>query len=98
MLTPGNGRRLPLWDSPKVDLTLRMPTTISRPGVGGLVSGPRLTTPDMETQMIWQEEVRRIQRKREWVAFYTGCVFTALTILLVVVFVVKLTGGVTSCP
>lgn len=48
--------------------------------------------------MIWQDEIAKDRKKREWWAFYAGCVFTALTFFLVAVVVTRLTGGVEVCP
>lgn len=43
--------------------------------------------------MIWQEEVLKDRRKREWRAFYAGIFFGAGTLALVFVFIIKATGG-----
>ncbi len=71
--------------------------TSSKHDAGVSESEPRPTTPEV-AGMIWQEEVQRKARRREWVAFYTGCVFTSLFFLLIAVFVTRLTGGVEVCP
>ena len=48
--------------------------------------------------MIWQEEEKSRQRKREWWAFYAGCSVTLFVIFLVALGVVQATGGVfASC-
>lgn len=48
--------------------------------------------------MIWEEELKRGRRKREWIAFYLGCAFTAMVFFLVAMAVTRLTGGVEGCP
>lgn len=79
--------------------------------VGASESGPRLTTlkrprwveqelskePEVPMMgMIWQDEIRKDRKRREWAAFYAGCAVGAAVLSLSFLFIIKLTGG--WCP
>ncbi len=46
--------------------------------------------------MIWEEELAKDRRKREWRAFYAGCAVGAAVLAFSIIFLVKLTGGACS--
>lgn len=80
---------------------------ISRVSVEDSGSKPRLTTPDKGTHddwaepleymgMIWQDEIIKDRRKREWWAFYAGCVVGATILIFSYLFLMRLAGGVCS--
>ena len=46
--------------------------------------------------LIWQDEIVKDRKKREWWAFYAGCAVGAATLAFSYLFLVRLTGGV--CP
>lgn len=51
----------------------------------------------METAgMIWEDEIIKDRRRREWVAFYAGCTVGAVILAFSLLFIIKLTGGM--CP
>lgn len=56
----------------------------------------RTTLNDQEVPMmgrIWQDQIVKDRRKRDWTAFYLGCIFTTLVFFLVALFLTRLTGG-----
>lgn len=46
--------------------------------------------------MIWQDEIIKDRKRREWVAFYAGCAVGAAILAFSYIFLMRLTGGV--CP
>lgn len=46
--------------------------------------------------MIWQDEIIKDRKRREWAAFYTGCAVGAAILAFSYIFLMRLTGGV--CP
>lgn len=46
--------------------------------------------------MIWEEELAKNRRKREWAAFYAGCVVGAAILIFSYLFLMRLTGGMCS--
>lgn len=46
--------------------------------------------------MIWQDEIIKNRKKREWVAFYAGCAVGAAILVFSYLFLIRLTGGVCS--
>lgn len=79
-------------------------TKTSRRDVGAMESKSRPTTrTGLSTEdevpmmgMIWQDEIIKDRKKREWVAFYAGCAVGAAILAFSILFLMKLTGGV--CP
>jgi hypothetical protein len=64
-------------------------------GVSG--SEPRPTTPNIPVMgMIWQDEIIKDRKRREWAAFYAGCAVGAAILSLSFLFTIKLIGG--WCP
>lgn len=72
--------------------------TSSKQDAGASVSGPPRTIPNGPEfmGMIWQDEIIKDRKRREWVAFYAGCAVGAGILSLSLLFIMKLTGGV--CP
>jgi len=65
--------------------------------VGASESAPRPTTPEVPMMgMIWQDEIIKDRKRREWVAFYAGCAVGAAILAFSYIFLMRLTGGV--CP
>lgn len=65
---------------------------------GVSVSKSRRTTPNGPEfmGMIWQDEIIKDRKRREWVAFYAGCAVGAAILAFSYIFLMRLTGGV--CP
>lgn len=72
--------------------------TSSKRIAGDTESGCPRTTPDEipVMGMIWQDEIVKSRKKREWVAFYAGCAVGAAILAFSYIFLLRLTGGV--CP
>ena len=61
---------------------------------GATESEPRPTTPEVPVMgFIWQEEIMKDRKKREWRAFYAGCIIGTLICAFSVIFLMELTGG-----
>lgn len=43
--------------------------------------------------MIWQDEIIKDRKRREWVAFYAGCAVGAAILAFSYIFLMRLTGG-----
>lgn len=70
---------------------------ISKHDAGATESESRPTTPEVPMMgMIWQDEIVKDRRKREWWAFYAGCCVGAAVLAFSFLFIMKLTGGVCS--
>jgi hypothetical protein len=65
---------------------------------GATESEPPRTTPDniLVMGMIWQDEIVKDRKRREWMAFYAGCAVGAAVLAFSLLFLMRLTGGV--CP
>ncbi len=59
---------------------------------GATESGPRPTTPEV-AGMIWEEELLKNRRKREFVSFLVGGVVGSCVSTFLLLFLFKLTGG-----
>ncbi len=79
--------------------------TSSKRAVEDLGSGRRRTTPRYEyghertpefMGMIWQDEIAKDRKKREWWAFYAGCAVGAAILAFSYIFLMRLTGGMCS--
>lgn len=84
--------------------------TISKRGVGVMASKyrrmtrkPRWVERELAKEpkvpvmgMIWQDEIIKSRKRREWVAFYAGCAVGAAILAFSYIFLMRLTGGV--CP
>lgn len=67
----------------------------SKHDAGDSESAPRRMTPrEPEFMgMIWQDEIIKDRKRREWVAFYAGCAVGAAILIFSYLFLVRLTGG-----
>lgn len=55
------------------------------------------TTPEVPMMgFIWQDEIIKDRKRREWNAFYAGCAVGAGILAFCFLFIMKLTGGM--CP
>ncbi len=70
-------------------------TKTFRPSAEDTESGSPPTIPEV-AGMIWEEELAKDRRKREWRAFYAGCIVGTVVLSLSIIFLVKLTGGACS--
>lgn len=58
---------------------------------------PHPTTPEVPVMgMIWQDEIIKDRKRREWAAFYAGCAVGAAILAFSYLFLIRLTGG--WCP
>lgn len=76
-------------------------TKIFKENAGDTESKSPHTTPSRILEvpmmgMIWQDEIRKDRKKREWWAFYAGCVVGAAILVFSYLFMTRLTGGVCS--
>lgn len=95
MWTPANGQQSPFLGFRKRCPKRGPHTRIFKQNAGGMESACLHTTPE-DGDMIWEEELIKDRRRREWWAFYAGCVVGAAVLSFSLLFLVKLTGG--TCP
>lgn len=68
--------------------------TISKRVAGDMESVSPRTTPEVPVMgMIWQDEIVKDRKRREWTAFYAGCAVGATILAFSLIFLIRLTGG-----
>lgn len=73
-------------------------TKTSKQSAKGTESGCPPSTPKNPEfmGMIWQDQIIKDRKRREWAAFYAGCAVGAAILTFSYLFLIRLTGGV--CP